>query len=142
MPPAARQEVELREKDKKTLRKLWEKTQNIVKKYYDTHRKDISFTIKKEIFLNTKNLRVRKSYKKLTNRYIKPFKLTKAIGLNIYQLELPEQYRRLYKTFHISLLELYMRKAGEKPPKLISLNKNDRYQIENIRKKRVLKDKT
>ena len=82
--PATRQEVKLREKDEKTLRKLWEKTQNIIKKYYDTRRKDISFKIKEKILLNTKNLRVRKLYKKLTDRYIRPFKITKAVGLNIY----------------------------------------------------------
>ncbi len=82
--PAARQKVELREKDKKTFRELQEKVQNIVKKYYDARRKDIFFTIKEKIFLNTKNLRVRKPYKKLTDRYIKSFKIIKTIGLNIY----------------------------------------------------------
>ncbi len=35
-----------------------------------------------------------------------------------------------------------MRRAGEEPPKPISLNKDDRYQVENIRKERVLKGKT
>ena len=34
-----------------------------------------------------------------------------------------------------------MRRAGEKPPEPISLNKNNKYQIESIRKERVLKDK-
>ncbi len=82
-----------------------------------------------------------KLYKKLTNRYIKSFKIIKAVGLNTYQLKLPKQYRKLYKTFHVSLLKLYIRRAGEKPPKLISLNKNNRYQIESIRKKHILKNK-
>ncbi len=82
--PATRQEVELREKDKKTLRELWEKVQNIVKKYYDTRRKDIFFIIREEVLFNTKNFRVRKLYKKLTDRYIRFFKIIKAVGLNIY----------------------------------------------------------
>ena len=82
--PAARQEVELREKDKKTLKELQEKIQNIVKKYYDARRKDIFFIIGEEVFLNTKNLRVRKLYKKLTDRYIKFFKVVKVVGLNVY----------------------------------------------------------
>ncbi len=34
-----------------------------------------------------------------------------------------------------------MRRAGEEPPELISFNKNDRYQVESIRKERILKDK-
>ncbi len=137
---AARQEVELREKDK-ILRELQEKIQNIVKKYYDIYYKNIFFTIGDKIFFNTKNLRVRKLYKKLTNRYIRSFKIIKVIGLNIYQLELLGQYRRFYKTFYISLFKLYMRRAGEEPPGPIFFNKDDRYQIESIRKERVLKDK-
>ncbi len=31
------------------------------------------------------------------------------------------------KTFYISLLEPYMRRADEEPPRLVSLNKNNRY---------------
>jgi len=34
-----------------------------------------------------------------------------------------------------------MRRAGEEPPGPISLNEDDRYQVESIRKERVLKDK-
>ncbi len=41
--PATRQEIELREKDEKIFRELWKKPQNIIKKYYDTRRKDIFF---------------------------------------------------------------------------------------------------
>ncbi len=81
--PAARQKVELREKDEKIFRELWKKIQNIIKKYYDVYRKNISFTIREEIFLNTKNFRVRKLYKKLTDRYIGPFKIIKVIDLNV-----------------------------------------------------------
>src|SRR6266536_5594031 len=104
------------------------------KKYYDTRCKDISFTIKEEILFNTKNLRVKKLYKKLTNRYIRSFKISKAIDLNTYQLKFLEQYKKLYKTFHISLFKLYIRRAGEELPKPISLNKDNKYQVENIRK--------
>jgi len=85
---------------------------------------------------------VRKLCKKLTDRYIRPFKIIKTVGLNAYQLKLLKQYKRLYKTFYISLLKLYIRRVGEKPLGLISLNKNDRYQMESIRKERILKSKT
>ena len=82
--PAARQEVELREKNKKIFRELQEKAQNIVKKYYDIRRKNIFFVIRDEVLLNAKNFRVRKSCKKLTDRYIGLFKVVKAVGLNVY----------------------------------------------------------
>jgi len=35
-----------------------------------------------------------------------------------------------------------MRRIDEEPPGLVSLNKDDRYQVESIRKKCILKDKT
>jgi len=54
------------------------------KKYYDARRKDIFFIIKKNFLFNTKNLRVRKLCKKLTDRYIRSFKVVKVIGLNVY----------------------------------------------------------
>ena len=84
---------------------------------------------------------MRKLYKKLTDRYIRPFKITKTIGLNTYQLELSEQYERLHKTFHILLLKSYIRRADEEPPGPVSLNKDNKYQIESIRKERILKGK-
>jgi len=35
-----------------------------------------------------------------------------------------------------------MRKVDEEPSELISLNKDNKYQMESIRKERILKDKT
>ncbi len=139
--PAARQEIKLREKDEKIFRELWEKVQNIVRKYYDARRKDIFFAIGEEVLFNAKNLRVRKLCKKLTDRYIGSFKIVKVVGLNVYQLELLEQYKRLYKTFYVSLFELYRRRAGEESFGLVSFDKDDRYQVESIRKERILKGK-
>ena len=139
--PAIKQKIELREKDEKILRELWEKVQNIAKKYYDVCRKNIFFTIGEEILLNAKNLRVKKLCKKLTDRYIGFFKIIKAVGLNVYQLKFPEQYGKLYKTFYVSLFKLYMRRAGEEPPGFIFFNKDNRYLVESIRIERILKSK-
>jgi hypothetical protein len=60
----------------------------------------------------------------------------KFINPNIYELELPKTYKKLHRTFPISLLKSYSRKKGEKPPKPIDLDKKDRFQVKNIRKKR------
>jgi hypothetical protein len=76
----------------------------------------------------------------LTDRYVRPFKISKSIGLNAYELELSEIYERLYRTFPVSLLELYSRKKGEEPSELIDLDKKDRFQIKNIRKERDSKE--
>jgi hypothetical protein len=111
-------------------------SQTTAKKYYNIYKKEISFAIEDKIFINIKNLRVQKLYKKLTDRYIEPFKISKTVSLNAYELKLPITYKVLYCTFSISLLKPYSRKKNEEPPEPINLNKKDRFQIKNIRKKR------
>jgi hypothetical protein len=64
----------------------------------------------------------------------------KSISLNAYELELSKIYKRLYRTFPISLLEPYSRKKGEEPPGPVDLNKENRFQIKSIRKKRNSKE--
>jgi hypothetical protein len=115
-------------------------SQVTAKKYYNSYKKEISFAIKDKIFINVKNLRVRKLCKKLTDRYVGPFKVSKFISPNIYELELSKIYKRLYRTFSVSLLEPYSRKKGEKSSRPIDLDKKDRFQIKNIRKERNSKE--
>jgi hypothetical protein len=121
--PAARREIKLRKKDANLVRDMWDMSQITAKKYYNVYKKEISFAIEDEIFINVKNLRVRKSCKKLTDRYVGPFKVFKSVNPNAYELELPEIYKRLYRTFPVSLLESYSRKKGEKPPGPVDLDK-------------------
>jgi hypothetical protein len=102
-------------------------SQVTAKKYYNAYRKEISFAIGNKVFINVKNLRVRKSCKKLTDHYIRPFKVSKSINPNVYELELSKTYKRLYRTFLISLLEPYSRKKGEKLPRPIDFDEKDRF---------------
>ena len=62
--------------------------------------------------------------------------MSKSVSLNIYELELFKTYKRLYRTFLMSLLKSYSRKKGEKPPKPVDLDKKNRFQIKSIRKER------
>jgi hypothetical protein len=66
--------------------------------------------------------------------------MSKSINSNTYELKLPKTYKRLHRIFPVSLLKPYSRKKGEKPPKPIDLDKKDRFQIKNIRKKRDSKE--
>jgi hypothetical protein len=66
--------------------------------------------------------------------------VSKSINPNIYELELPETYKRFYRTFLVSLLEPYSRKEGEKPFRPVNLDKKDRFQVKNIRKERDSKE--
>jgi hypothetical protein len=62
--------------------------------------------------------------------------MSKSISPNTYELELPKTYKRLYRTFPVSLLKSYFRKKGEKPPRPVDLDKENKFQVKSIRKKR------
>jgi hypothetical protein len=66
--------------------------------------------------------------------------VSKSVSPNAYELELFKTYRRLYRTFFISLLKPYSRKKGEKSSKPVDLDKENRFQIKSIRKERNSKE--
>jgi hypothetical protein len=125
--PAARREIKLKERDVNLVRDMWDMSQVTAKKYYDIYRKEIFFAIGDKILINVKNLRVRKLCKKLTDRYVGLFKVFKSVDFNAYELEFPEVYRRLYRTFSVSLLEPYSRKKDEKSSRPVNLDEEDRF---------------
>jgi hypothetical protein len=84
---------------------------------------------------------VRKLYKKFLNRYVGFFQVLKKIGINTYQLNLSKKYRRLYRIFYISLLELYTRRPGVAPAKSINVNGENQYVVKAILDSREKKGK-
>jgi len=129
--PDARHEVEVREKLSKAYQEMWAKAQETAKKYYDKRRKVQFFKEGQEVLLSAKNIRVRKPCKKLTDRFLGPFKVVRRVGENAYQLDLPAQYGRLHHTFHVSLLEPYLRREDEEPPGPIDIEE-DKFLVESI----------
>jgi hypothetical protein len=57
--------------------------------------------------LSSRNIRIRKASKKLADKFLSPFRVIVIRGKNIYKLELLKSYRRIHRTFHVTLLELY-----------------------------------
>jgi hypothetical protein len=53
--------------------------------------------------------------------------MSKSVNFNAYELKLSKTYKRLYRTFLISLLEPYSRRKGEKPSGPVDLNKENRF---------------
>jgi hypothetical protein len=94
-----------------------------------------------KIFLSAKNIRMRKFYKKLTNRYLDSFKISEKINNNVYKLKLLNQYRRLNDSFYMNFLKSYVRKAGEKPPNPILIDENNKFLINRLLNERILKRK-
>ena len=76
-----------------------------MKKYYNQKRlKKLTFSEKNMVYLATKNIITKRTSKKLDYKYLKPYKVTKRISENNYQLNLPPKVR-IYLIFYISLLK-------------------------------------
>jgi hypothetical protein len=85
-------------------RACMEAAQQRYKQYVDSGRIDVQFNVGDEVMLSTKNLKLTGT-KKLSARYIGPFKVVKVVNPVAYELDLPLQYGRLYPVFHVGLLK-------------------------------------
>jgi len=62
--------------------------------------------------LSIKNLRLKAVSGKLVLKFVGPFRVLNRVGLLAYHLYLPDKYNRLHNIFPVSLLELYIYRAG------------------------------
>ena len=94
------------------------------------------------MLLNIKNLKQRRSNKKLSHKYAGPFSVRECVGAQAYRLWLREG-TRIHDVFHVSLLEPYKARKGEPQeqlplPELI--NDEEEWEVEAIMAKEVRKD--
>jgi len=80
-------------------------SQNYQAKYYDSKHKPIAFQIGDMVWLNSTNITTLRPSKKLDWKRLGPFRITKRVGLQAYELELPPTMRNLHNVFHVSLLD-------------------------------------
>ena len=80
------------------------KTQLIMIEQINRYKKDVTFKEDDLVFLNIKNIVIDKSYKKLNDKMLGPFKVILIID-SFYKLKLPETMR-IYNVFHSKLLNL------------------------------------
>jgi hypothetical protein len=82
----------------------------------------MSYNVRDEILLSSRNIRTRRACKKFNNRFINPFRVMKKINKNTYKFNLLKRYERLHKTFGVTLLELYRRREGQEPLKPVEID--------------------
>jgi hypothetical protein len=89
--------------------------------------------------LSTKNLKLK--YRKLSPRWVGPFRVLERIGGQAYRLALPDKYARLHPVFPVQLLEEYHRRRDDvelmKMPDLE--DPEDEWEVEEVRDKRLIK---
>jgi hypothetical protein len=79
------------------------------KKYADRRRREVRFTVGDRVLLSTQHLKLigeRKRTRKLTERYVGPYRIKRIVNPNAYELELPASLR-IHPVINISHLKEY-----------------------------------
>jgi hypothetical protein len=133
--PAARELAEKFKSEGKELAERWQRAVEFQKKWYDKKHTPMQFSVGDWVMLASTNLRQQRPNKKLSDRYLGPFKVIGVVGEQAYELELPEKWT-IHPVFHVSLLEPYKSRPGEDPashPEAELLDGDEEwYEIEEI----------
>ncbi len=98
---------------RKALIDCFESTIKQQAKYYNKKHKLQSFAIKELFIFSTRNLKQRRSNKKILHKFVELFKIENKIETQAYCLILSNIYR-IYNIFYISLLKLYLYRIDNK----------------------------
>jgi len=133
--PAAKDRVKEIDNMREALAQRWQGVVEAQAKHYNQKHKPQHFNVGDLVVLSAKNLRQKRPSKKLSHRYIEPFRVQDIVGKQAYRLTLPDTYR-IHPVFHVSLLEPYHRRADDSSipelplPELI--DNDEQYEVEEI----------
>lgn len=140
--PAARARIDKLQRLRERLKEQWRKAVESQAKHYNKKHKAMQFKCGDLVALSTKNLRLKTASRKLSPRFIGPFKVIQVVGTQAYRLRLPEQYDRLHDVFPVSLLEPWHQRdgAGDQPIMPSLEDEDEEWEIEEIRDEEVFED--
>ena len=134
---------EIQEKTKTALGRA----QKEMKKYIDKKRGEAnSYKVKDLVMLSTKDLKyqmVRRRTKKLTERFIGPYKIKKIISLNAVELELPSTVK-IHLVVNVSRIQWYIGQVEGQRKKqlaLVIIKEEEKQKVERILNKQQIRDK-
>ena len=133
--PAAKERVKVLYSLREKLESSWRNAAESQAKYYNKTHKPKAFNQGDLVLLSAKNLKLKYPSKKMSPKYIGPFRVERAVGTQAYRLFMPVGYR-IHPVFHVSLLEPYNRRpsVSETPeynlPELI--NDEEEWEVEEI----------
>ena len=103
--------------------------------YYDENHVPMQFEVGDFIKLSTK-------HRKMSPRWVGPFRVLERIGGQAYRLALPDKYSRLHDVFPVQLLEEYRRRDDD--DSLMTMpdleDPQDEWEVEEVLDKRRIKD--
>jgi hypothetical protein len=92
--------------ERELLAERWQSAVESQARYYNRKHLPKSYRVGDQVMLSTKNINLRKPSRKLSARYIGPFRIQEPVGTQAYRLQLPSSYR-IHPVFHVSYLEPY-----------------------------------
>ena len=81
-------------------------------KYYDAKHKPQTYNVGDLVMLSTKNLCLKRPSRKMSHKFIGPFRVKNLVGTQAYRLTLPSTYQ-IHDVFHVSYLEPYNCRQGD-----------------------------
>lgn len=133
---AAQRAAEIR-KTHEAVAQVLARSQAYQKKHYDRKRAEMQFKVGDYVMLSAKNIKQKRPSKKISDKYLGPFKVIAVVGSagQAYRLELPPHYR-IHDVFPVSLLEPWKQRPGEAPVAeqvLIEADENEEwYEVEAV----------
>jgi hypothetical protein len=114
--PEASQRIERLKQDIASAKKNILVAQDRQSKYADQHRRDVAFRVGDRVLLSVEHLQVVGDGRspKLQSKYIGPFAITRVVGSNAYELDLPPTMR-IHPVLNISRLKAYHDGAATHP---------------------------
>jgi hypothetical protein len=130
--PAAKERAMAIEQEREVLTTQWRNAVEAQKKHHDKKHKPMRFSIGDQVMLSAKNIRQLRPSKKLSDRYLGPFSVTKVVGTQAYELKLPAGYK-IHPVFHVSLLEPYHQGDNAEPtPPAIEIDGDPEWEVEAV----------
>ena len=81
-------------------------------KYYNANHQSKNYAVNDLMLLSIKNLKQKRLSKKLSHKFVRSFRMKNKIDEQAYRLMLLNIYR-IYNTFHVSFLKLYLHRADD-----------------------------
>jgi transposase InsO family protein len=138
--PAAKHRVEKLYQLRQSLRGRLIEAQERMACYYNANHVPKQFKVGQFVKLSTKYLKFK--HRKLSPRWVGPFRVLDRIGGQAYRLALPAKYSRLHNVFPVQLLEDYHRQEDD--DNLMAMpdleDPQDEWEVEEVLDKRRLKD--